>query len=284
MRAEGFALVTGASRGIGRATALELARRGFDVVATMRDPSVGRELEREAQHRGARLRVERLDVTDPDSMRLPDGLRVLVNNAGLDGTNFPVEHTPVADWRRMFETNLFGLVEVTRRAIPRLRAAGGGVICNITSCSLLVPMPFFAVYRASKAAVGALGESLRTELAPFGIRVLEVMPGAIDTDMFAESSRTPEAVDCAGYRVMAERVGEARSQMSQMRNSVTSSEHAAAAIADAIVAEDGPLRVGCDGMSEGLLAAWRAASDEEMMVGTVAAFSAASAESGSDSA
>ena len=149
----GIAAVTGASRGIGRAVALELARRGFDVVATMRDAVAGAGLSDEAQEAGGRLRVQALDVTQSDTIRLPDGLRVLVNNAGVEREHLPVEETPLELWREMFETNVFGLVEVTRRAHPRMRAAGGGVICNIGSSSVLAPVPFYAAYRASKAAV-----------------------------------------------------------------------------------------------------------------------------------
>src|SRR5690242_6955696 len=150
MEPNGTAVVTGASRGIGRAVAIELARRGFDVVATMRDPAAGASLLDEA---GGSLRVERLDVTDASTMSMPDGLRVLVNNAGVEDDNLPVEAMPLDIWRRLFETNVFGLVEVTRHAIPKLRESGGGVICNITSSSLLAPVPFLGAYRATKAAV-----------------------------------------------------------------------------------------------------------------------------------
>jgi NAD(P)-dependent dehydrogenase (short-subunit alcohol dehydrogenase family) len=269
MKPEGIALVTGASRGIGRALALELARRGFDVVATMRRPEDGAALPAEAERAGGRLTVEALDVTDPDSIRMPEDLRVLVNNAGVEGSHLPVEHAPVALWRTMFETNFFGLLEVTQRAIPRLRESGGGVVCNLTTASLLAPMPFFAAYRASKAAVSALGESLRTELRPFGIRVLEILPGAIGTDMYEGSNRPPEALAFEPYRPQAERVQATREPM---RDAFTPASAAAAAMADAILDDDAPLRVACDPMGEGLLDGWRTHGDESSMQGMLDLF------------
>lgn len=258
----GVALVTGASRGLGRATALELARRGFEVVAGMRDPAAGGGLVSTAREEGLALRVEPLDVERPEAIRVPDTLRVLVNNAGADARYLPVEESDVAEWRRLFETNLFGLLEVTRRAIPPLRAGGGGVVCNVTSASLLFPMPFFAAYRASKAAVSALGESLRAELAAFGIRVLEILPGPIDTDMLAASDRTPEAAAFPPYRELAERAHEGRRSVEAQ---VTSPADAARAIADAILDDAAPLRGACDPIGAGLLAGWRAQGDEEWM-------------------
>lgn len=275
MKAEGTALVTGAGRGLGRAVALELARRGFEVVATLRAPERAASLVDDARRAGGALRVEELDVTRPETIRVPDGLRVLVNNAGIEGDWLPVEHAPLALWRELFETNLFGLVEVTRRAIPSLRAAGGGVICNVTSCSVLAPMPFFAAYRASKAAVGALGESLRTELAPFGIRVLEIQPGAIATDMLAGIAEPPAAAACEGYRAMARRVHEARAPTARAG---TPPERAAAAVADAILADAGPLRRACDPMGAALLEAWRRSDDETAMRGVFELFSGAREE------
>ncbi len=259
MEASGTALVTGASRGIGRAVALELARRGFDVVATMRDPAAGAGLAEEAGAAGAVLRVERLDVCEPDSIRIPDDLRVLVNNAGVEADYLPVEEAPLSQWRDIFETNVFGLVEVTRRAIPVLRARRGSVICNVTSSSILAPVPFYAAYRASKAAVAALGETLRAELAPFGVRIVEILPGPIETDMFTASERLPEAHAFAPYRAMAEQFLEGRKKV----QGITSPARAAEAIADAIQDDGGPLRYGCDGESAAMLEAWRAASDEQ---------------------
>jgi NAD(P)-dependent dehydrogenase (short-subunit alcohol dehydrogenase family) len=133
MQPDGVAVVTGASRGIGRAVALELAARGFETVATMRQPEAGAELPGLAAAGGGVLRVAPLDVTDAESINLPDGLRVLVNNAGTEAAHPAFEDTPVELWKAMFATNVFGLIEVTRRAIPILRSSGGGVVCNVTS-------------------------------------------------------------------------------------------------------------------------------------------------------
>jgi NAD(P)-dependent dehydrogenase (short-subunit alcohol dehydrogenase family) len=266
MKASGVALVTGASRGIGRAVALELAARGFDVIATMRDPHAGADLPAEAAARGGRLRVAALDVDRPATIAIPDGLRVLVNNAGVECATLPVEAQPADDWRRVFETNVFGLVEVTRRAIPALRAAGGGVVCNVTSASLLAPVPFYAVYRASKAAVAALNESLRAELAPLGVRVLEVLPGPIDTDMLAGSERTPEACALPEYRPVAEALHAGRMALA---DAVTPPTEAARRIADAILDDDAPLRVACDPLGEAMLAGADAAGAESRMAAFV---------------
>ena len=262
MQPDGVAVVTGASRGIGRAVALELAARGFETVATMRQPAAGAELPGLAAATGGVLRVAALDVTDAESINLPDGLRVLVNNAGTEAAHPAFEDTPAELWQAMFATNVFGLIEVTRRAIPILRSNGGGVVCNVTSSSILAPVPFYAPYRSSKAADSAVGESLRAELAPFGIRVLEIMPGPIATDMLEGSGRPPEAIERPEYQALAERMYEGRRAVDAM---ITSTDDAARAIADAILDDDAPLRVGCDPMSVGMLDAWRNQSDETLM-------------------
>jgi NAD(P)-dependent dehydrogenase (short-subunit alcohol dehydrogenase family) len=262
----GVALVTGASRGLGRAIALELSRRGCDVVATMRDPGgAGASLEDEARDAGLPLRVEQLDLTRPNEARIPAGLRVLVNSAGVRLRYLPVEETPLDEWRDTFETNVFGLVELTRRALPELRRtaarAGSAVVCNISSAAILLPHPFMAAYRSSKAAVSALCDSLRMELAPLGIRVVEVLPGPIGTDLQNDSVmvRPPEAVDFEPYR----RLGEQHHVVSAAALPyVTSPADAASAIADAVLADGGPMRVGCDPVAVDQLAHWRASSDE----------------------
>jgi NAD(P)-dependent dehydrogenase (short-subunit alcohol dehydrogenase family) len=257
VEAGGTALVTGTSRGIGRAVAIELAARGFEVIATMRNPDDGADLTARPG-----LTVERLDVTRPETIRLPEELRVVVNNAAVEREHPSFEATPMELWRAMFETNVFGVIEVTRHAIPALRRAGGGVVCNVTSSSILAPVPFFAPYRSSKAAVSAIGESLRAELAPFGIRVLEIMPGPIETDMLAGSERPPEAIDDPAYAPMATRYAAGRATAGEQS---TPADEAARAIVDAILDDDAPLRVACDPLAVGLLDGWRASSDEAFM-------------------
>jgi NAD(P)-dependent dehydrogenase (short-subunit alcohol dehydrogenase family) len=247
------ALVTGASRGIGRAVALELARLGFDVIAGMRNPEDASSMTSESAGMPGSVRVTRLDVNDRSSIEIPPGLRVLVNNAGIEAEYLPVEHAAIDDWRAVFETNLFGLVETTRRAIPVLRRSGGGVICNITSSSIFVPVPFYAIYRSSKAAVSALGESLAVELAPFGIRVVEILPGPIATDMLAASDRLPEGARHDGYESLAEQMLAGRRSVEGM---VTSPQDAAASIAEAILDDSSGLKRGCDPLGKSLLDAW----------------------------
>ena len=257
MDIHGSALVTGASRGIGRAVALELARRGFDTVATMRDPEAGASMAAEAQ---GRLRVARLDVTDPSTFDLPADLRVVVNNAGIDTDYLPVEHANVDDWRRMFETNVFGVVALTAAAVPILRANRPSVVCTITSSSIIAAVPFYSAYRASKAAVSAFGDSLRVEVAPFGIRVVEILPGPIDTDMFRLSTGEQDASRFEQYRALGEVAAKLRREHADPR--VVDPSQAALAIVDAILDSDGPMRYGCDPVSLELLDLWRQCDDE----------------------
>jgi len=263
MDIHGSALVTGASRGIGRAVALELANRGFDTVATMRDPGAGASMADETR---GRLTVRRLDVTDPSTFDMPDDLRVLVNNAGIDTDYLPVEHANIDDWRRMFETNVFGVVSMTAAAIPTLRANQPSVVCTITSSSIIAAVPFFSAYRASKAAVSAFGDSLRVEVAPFGIRVVEILPGPVDTDMFRLSTGEQGATRFADYRALAGVAAMLRREHADPR--VVEPAEAASAVVDAILDSSGPMRYGCDPISLELLDLWRQSDDETVFAMT----------------
>jgi NAD(P)-dependent dehydrogenase (short-subunit alcohol dehydrogenase family) len=259
MEIKGSALVTGASRGIGRAVAVELADRGFDTVATMRNPADGSDL---AEGHEGRLRVARLDVTDPDSYQLPGDLRVLVNNAGVDSDYLPFEHSDLDDWRSLLETNVLGVVGLTTAAIPVLRANRPGVICNVSSSSIFASVPFYSAYRATKAAVSAMGDTLRVELAPSGIRVVEILPGPVDTDMFQLSTGDQAATRFDRYRPMADVAARLRRETADPQ--VATPEDAARLIVDAILDDDGPMRYGCDPLSIGLLELWRQTDDETM--------------------
>lgn len=259
----GSALVTGASRGIGRAIALELAERGFDTVAGVRDPA---RTEGMGGATSGRLRVARLDVNAPEGFEFPPDLRVLVNNAGVDSAYLPVEHSRLADWRTLFETNVLGVVGTTKAAIPTLRGNRPAVVCNLTSVSVVASVPFYGAYRATKAAVSALNDSLRVELAPSGIRVVEILPGPIDTDMFRLSTGDQPALRFERYRPMAEQAARLREETADPM--LSPATDAAALIADAILDDGGPMRYGCDPLSIGLLDMWRQSDDEAMFTMT----------------
>ena len=260
-------LVTGASRGIGRATALEFARQGFEVVATMRNPRDGDALLAEGVGLAGELRVDRLDVNDDSSIVVPDGTTIVVNNAGVECANEAIEFGDIDEhWKYLFEANVFGLVRVTKRAIPVLRASGGGVLCNVTSSSILAPVPFLGMYRASKAAVSALGESLAAEVAQFGIRVVEILPGPIVTDMLASSEKRAEAGAHAEYSALADALWESRQMITDQ---YTPAEEAARRIVAACTRPDAPqlLRVGCDDLAQGMVDAWQATPHDTMIQG-----------------
>ena len=247
-------LVTGASRGIGRAVTLELASRGHHVVATIHDPAAGVDLPTLAAELPGSIEVTRLDVTEPSTIRIPAGTSIVVSNAAVELANHAVEDTPMDDWRHLFATNAFGAVEVVRRAVPVMQAAGGGVLCLLGSAGTIVPTPFYGLYHASKAAISAMGESLRIEVAPHGIRVVEVLPGPIDTDMLAGSSVTPEAVSSPPYTAGAERMAVLHAHV----ESATPVEEAAPQEScNAIEDPTSPHRVACDDLGRALLDDWR---------------------------
>jgi len=182
-------LVTGASTGMGRATARHFAEAGYTVFAATRDP------DRLADIASGHLRPVAMDITDPKSVEralgATEGIDVLVNNAGY-GLVSAVEHLDEAQMYSQFEVNLFGLLRVTRGAIPMMRERGGGVIVNISSFLGKVGLPLLTLYNATKYAVEGVTDSLRHELAPFGIRVHSVMPGFFDTQ-FARANLVTNA-------------------------------------------------------------------------------------------
>lgn len=180
-------LITGASRGIGRASALRLAAAGWDVVAGVRDSASGRELTLHG------ITPIELDVTDPGQIaaldeRLPERLDAVVNNAGVVVSG-PVEALEIADLRRQLEVNVVGQVAVTQAVLPRLRATRGRVVF-VSSVSGRFATPLSGAYNASKFAIEGLADSMRIELRPWGICVVLVEPGSTDTDVWRGMTTT----------------------------------------------------------------------------------------------
>ena len=185
----GSALISGASSGIGRATALRLAAHGWTVFAGVRDDAAARELARAGAH------PVHLDITDPDSVRAAAdhvraatrgaGLDALVNNAGIALLR-PVEGLTPDAVREQLEVNVVGHVSVTNALLPLLRTAGGRVLF-VSSVSGRVATPFFGVYSASKFAIEALADTLRIEVRGTGVDVVLVEPGQVHTPIWPKA-------------------------------------------------------------------------------------------------
>ncbi|MDP4509232.1 SDR family oxidoreductase [Nonomuraea turcica] len=169
-------LVTGASTGIGRATALLLAREGFTVYAGVRKEADGQAL-------GPTVTPITLDVTDPgqiaEAVRTIDRLDALVNNAGI-GVTGPLEFVSLDALRRQYEVNVFGQVAVTQAMLPKLRASKGRVV-TVGSVGSWITLPFGGPLCSSKHAIRSLNDALRMEVKPWGIRAVLIEPGSIHT-------------------------------------------------------------------------------------------------------
>jgi NAD(P)-dependent dehydrogenase (short-subunit alcohol dehydrogenase family) len=180
--------ITGASTGIGRATVVLFRDSGWNVAATMRDPSGNQDLA------SAQVRTIPLDVTNADTIRPAfnaareafGSIDVLVNNAGY-GAFGPFEAATDEQIERQFATNVTGLMHVTRQFVPHFRERKSGVIVNISSVGGRATFPFYSLYHGTKWAVEGFSESLNFELNPFGIRVKLVEPGSIKTDFTVRS-------------------------------------------------------------------------------------------------
>jgi NAD(P)-dependent dehydrogenase (short-subunit alcohol dehydrogenase family) len=186
------ALVTGASSGFGLLSAVELARRGHRVIATMRDPARRERLDQAAAAAGVELEVVPLDVTSQESIddaaARVGPVDVLVNNAGFGLGGF-FEDLAMDELREQFETNFFGLCAVTKAFVGGMRERRRGRIINVSSISGRIGNPGLSAYVASKFAVEGLSEALRVELLPYGVYVVLVEPGTYRTDIFDRNRR-----------------------------------------------------------------------------------------------
>ena len=182
-------LITGASSGIGKATAQLFQERGWNVIATMRSPENETELTELPN-----VLVTRLDVTDEASIAAAvaagiekfGAIDVLLNNAGY-GAFGPLEAFPMDRIRRQYDTNVIGLLAVTKAVLPHLRERGTGTIVNISSIGGQMTFPLGTLYHGTKFAVEGISEALQFELAPAGIKVKIVEPGMIETDFNGRS-------------------------------------------------------------------------------------------------
>jgi short-subunit dehydrogenase len=198
---EQVVIVTGASSGIGEATARRLARGGAKLVISARRSDRLEALARELDLTGKRVLALAADVTDEaNRRRVVDGtlrkfgrIDALVNNAGY-GTRGPVELVPLELIRRNFETNVFALVALTQLVVPHFRERGSGRIVNIGSVAGRIARPLSSVYDSTKHAVEAINDGLRGELAPFGIQVVLIRPGLILTEFVASANRASRSV------------------------------------------------------------------------------------------
>jgi NAD(P)-dependent dehydrogenase (short-subunit alcohol dehydrogenase family) len=235
-------VVTGASTGIGAATAKELARKGFHVLAGVR-----READADAL-RADGIEPRILDITIEshvaaiadrvarDPLRRP--LRALVNNAGI-AINAPVETLPIAEWRKQFEVNLFGHIVMIQALLPALLLSSGTVV-NISSVGGKVVLPTYGAYAGSKFALEAVSDALRRELSEVGIKVVVVEPGAVRTEMAERGIATAEGLLATMTAAQLARYGELAAAVTAQARSFgedgVSAEHAAKIVAKAATA------------------------------------------------
>jgi NAD(P)-dependent dehydrogenase (short-subunit alcohol dehydrogenase family) len=235
-------LITGSSRGFGRALAEAALARGHVVVGTTRD---GRN---EIDPESDRLHVLALDVTDGDAvagaveqaMALAGRIDVLVNNAGY-GVLGSIEETDEATTRALFETNFFGALRVTQAVLPHMRLQRRGHIVNLSSVAGRAPAAGSGLYAASKCALAGMSEALAAELAPLGIHVTIVEPGAFRTDFLSASSIRTIPVQIADYDGTA---GATQDRLVPMHGLQLGDPYrAVAAIIDAVGAPEPPLHL-----------------------------------------
>ncbi|HEU5461467.1 MAG TPA: SDR family oxidoreductase [Nitrososphaeraceae archaeon] len=198
---QSIAVVTGSSSGIGFETSLLLARNGFYTYATMRDTLKSEKIEKIANKENLPLEVLSMYLNNDDSVRNAihkiidekKKIDILVNNAGY-GLFGALEDISIADIKQQFETNLFGAIRTIKEVLPTMRKQKNGIIINITSIAGVVGIPAECIYVSTKFALEGLSESISYELQPYGIKVILVEPGVINTN-FVSSIKFSDKTD-----------------------------------------------------------------------------------------
>ena len=252
------AIVTGSSSGIGYATSLLLARKGFYTYASARNIDKFASLQSIAGAERLPLKLIQLDVTDDSSVKdavekiiLEKGrIDVLVNSAGY-GLFGAFEDLSMDEIKAQFETNFFGVIRVTQQVLPIMRNLqnGGGIIVNVSSINGLVPFPVISAYVGTKFALEGLSESMSYELEPFGIKVILIEPGAIGSNFMKGSVLSKRALDPESP--YSEFVQKVRVKISSDHENATQPEEVAKIIVQTILTEKPEFRyvVGSDALN-----------------------------------
>jgi len=231
-----IAVVTGCSSGIGLETAIHLAKNGFKTYATMRNTNKSDAINQRAQSENLSVEILQLDVTDDASVKNAintivekDGqIDVLVNNAGYAILG-AVEDLSSEEIKDQFDTNVFGVYRTTQAVLPTMRKQKNGRIITISSLAGFMGMPIGSAYVASKFAVEGFTESLRHEVAPFGIHACVVEPGAIKTGIMETTPFAKKSMENSAYSDMTQAIGKA------MRNVLENQSSPPSVVAEAVL-------------------------------------------------
>ena len=210
---EKVVVITGTSSGIGFETALAFAREGYYTYATMRDTSNGDRIKETSQKENLKINVLELDVDKEDSVKIAikqildqkQRIDVLVNNAGW-GIWGCVEDVSIDEFKAQFETNFFGMIRLIQEVGPTMRKKGSGTIVNISSYAGRIGFPVSPAYSSSKFAIEGLSESLRLEMAPFGINVIIIEPGIVNTNFFKPMKIAKKSESGIAYKAITDEI------------------------------------------------------------------------------
>jgi len=210
---EKVVVITGTSSGIGFETALAFAREGYYTYATMRDTSNGDRIKETSQKENLKINVLELDVDKEDSVKIAikqildqkQRIDVLVNNAGW-GIWGCVEDVSIDEFKAQFETNFFGMIRLIQEVGPTMRKKGSGTIVNISSYAGRIGFPVSSAYSSSKFAIEGLSESLRLEMAPFGINVIIIEPGIVNTNFFKPMKIAKKSESGIAYKAITDEI------------------------------------------------------------------------------